>query len=241
MIAAARFAIGGLVRQPAKTLTRVLVLALAVALVGSMLAFIGHSLRTMTASAVRSVPLDWQGPVASYPKAQSLSAGVARQRGVAYAAPSATGPFAGITHAGSSGLASSGSGSILAVPPNYASHIGTIRYLHGSLKEGQVALDQQLAATLQAGIGDKVSIAARKGAKPRLFRVSGVFRKWARLATWARARPTTSLLCAMRPLSSMASGAISAGNSPSSRRARPSRIRAKASLTARSGCSPTRT
>ena len=174
MVAAARFAIGGLVRQPAKTFTRVLVLALAVALVGAMLAFIGHSLRTMTASAVRSVPLDWQGPVASYPKAQSLSAGVARQRGVAYAAPSATGPFAGISHAGSSGLASSGSGSILAVPPNYASHIGTIRYLHGSLKEGQVALDQQLAATLQAGIGDKVSIAARKGAKPRLFRVSGV-------------------------------------------------------------------
>ncbi len=37
--------------------------AAAVALLGSMLLFIGHSLRTMTGSAIRSVPLDWQGPV----------------------------------------------------------------------------------------------------------------------------------------------------------------------------------
>ena len=41
--------------------------------------------------------------------------------------------------------------------------------------------------------------------------VSGVFRKCARLATWARARPTTSALCAIRLLSSPASGAIFGG------------------------------
>ena len=44
---------------------RVLALAAAAALLGAMLLFIGHSLRTMTASAVHTVPLDWQGPVGS--------------------------------------------------------------------------------------------------------------------------------------------------------------------------------
>ena len=66
--------------------------------------------------------------------------------------------------------------------------------------------------------------------------VSGVFRKCARLETCVRARPTTSALCSMRLLSSLASGAISAGNFPSRRRALPSRMRASASLTRRSGC-----
>src|SRR6266536_2733602 len=62
----ARWAASGLAREPGRTLTRVLVLAAAVALLGAMLLFIGHSLRTMTASATRSVPLDWQGPVSSH-------------------------------------------------------------------------------------------------------------------------------------------------------------------------------
>jgi len=35
-------------------------------------------------------------------------------------------------------------------------------------------LDQQLAATLQAGIGDRVSLAARPGTPPQSYRVSGV-------------------------------------------------------------------
>ena len=48
-------------------------LAAAVALLGAMLLFIGHSLRTMTASATRSVPLDWQGPVSSYKAAQKVA------------------------------------------------------------------------------------------------------------------------------------------------------------------------
>ena len=58
-----RLAVAGLFASPGRTLVRIAVLAAAVALLGSMLLFVGHSLRTMTGSAVRSVPLDWQGPV----------------------------------------------------------------------------------------------------------------------------------------------------------------------------------
>ena len=103
MTAVARFVLTGLRRQAGKTSTRVLVLAAAVALIGAMSVFVAHSLRTMTGSAVRSVPLDWQAPIGSYGDTTKLAGQVARQPGVAYAAPAAAAPFAGITHSGAAG------------------------------------------------------------------------------------------------------------------------------------------
>ena len=60
---ALRLAAAGLIAAPAARWCASSVLGLAVALLGAMLLFIGHSLQTMTGSAVRCVPLDWQGPV----------------------------------------------------------------------------------------------------------------------------------------------------------------------------------
>jgi cell division protein FtsX len=62
-------AVAGLRRAPGRTLLRIVVLAAAVSLLGSMLLFVSNSLRTMTASATRAVPLDWQAPVGSYSQA----------------------------------------------------------------------------------------------------------------------------------------------------------------------------
>jgi putative ABC transport system permease protein len=174
MRAAAALALTELVRSPARTATRVAVLAAAVGLLGAMLLFIGSSLRTMTGSAIRSVPLDWQGPVASYGAAKGVAAGVAQQRGVKQAAPAATAPFVGVSHAGPAGLSNAGAGSLVAVPPGYEQHFKVYRYLQGQLEPGRIVLDQQLAATLQARIGDRVTITPRPGAQPRSFRVSGV-------------------------------------------------------------------
>src|SRR5207302_11313793 len=96
----------------------------AVALVGAMILFVGHSLQTMTASATRSIPLDWQSPVPSYPAAVRSAAGVARQRGVLEAVPAATAPFAGAEHLKPGvGRIRSAAGSILAVPPPYLAHL----------------------------------------------------------------------------------------------------------------------
>jgi putative ABC transport system permease protein len=171
---ALRFALAGIVRAPFRTLVRVVALAAAVALLGSMLLFIGHSLRTMTASAVRSVPLDWQAPVTSYRQARGVARLVAKQPGIQQASPAATAPFAGVSHSGSAGLTNAGSGSLLAVPPGYLTHINTFRFLQGSLQPGAVVLDQQLAATLQAHIGDTISFHARPNGPPDRYRVSGV-------------------------------------------------------------------
>ena len=91
MTALTRLAAVSLVRAPARTAIRVLTLAAAVALLGAMLLFIGHSLRTMTGSATRSVPLDWQAPVGSSRAATQAAAGIAGQPDVLQASAGATG------------------------------------------------------------------------------------------------------------------------------------------------------
>ncbi len=170
----ARLATAGLLRSPGKSVLRIAVLALATALLGAMLLFIGNSLRTMTGSAARSVPLDWQAPVSSQTQAMRIAARVARQPGVLQASPAATAPFAAAGHVASAGSIRTGSGAVLAVPDHYLEHLNTFRLLHGSVRSGQVVLDQQLAATLQARIGDTITLTPVAGAKPQLYRVSGV-------------------------------------------------------------------
>ena len=96
MRVAAPLALVGLARFPGRTLVRVLTLAAAVGLLAAMLLFVGHSLATMTGSVVRSVPLDWQGPVPSYGAATAVAQSVRREPGIAEAAATATAPFAGV-------------------------------------------------------------------------------------------------------------------------------------------------
>jgi len=174
MMVALRLAVSGLMRAPGRSLIRVLVLAAAVALLGGMLLFVGNSLRTVAGSSVRSVPLDLQGPVSSYAEAQSVAAGVARQSGVLQASPAATAPLAGAEHNGPGGLTSSGAGAVLAVPSDYTAHIHTFRFLQGALRAGAVVLDQQMAATLQAHIGDRVTLKPSGRGRPQTYPVSGV-------------------------------------------------------------------
>src|SRR5207302_7219855 len=112
------------------------VLAASVALLGGMLLFVGNSLRTMSGSAVRSVPLDWQGPVTSFTRDKRVAAGVAREPGVVQASATATAPFRAAAHSGAGSLTSAGSGAVLAVPPGYLSHIKTFRILQGGLHAG---------------------------------------------------------------------------------------------------------
>jgi putative ABC transport system permease protein len=171
--AAVQLGLARLRRRPGQTATQVFVLGVAVALLGAMILFIGHSLRTMTAAATRSVPLDLQAPVASYPKATALASRVAAQPDVAQASAVATAPFTGIGHRGPEGVTASGSGAVLAVPPGYLEHIETFRFLRGGLHPGEIVLDQQLAATLRAQLGDTVRLHLG-GGRTSSFRVGGV-------------------------------------------------------------------
>ena len=174
MSAALQLGIARIRRRPGQTATQALVLALAVALLGAMILFIGHSLRTMTASATRSVPLDLQGPVGDYGRARTLAAGIAKQPDVAQASPVATAPFAGVVHSGAAGVTAAGAGAVLAVPPGYLHRIGTFRFLRGGLRPGEIVLDQQLAATLRARLGDTVKLRLGSHRAPQDYRVGGV-------------------------------------------------------------------
>jgi putative ABC transport system permease protein len=169
-----RLALAGLWRAPGRTLVRLAVLAVASALLGSMILFTGHSLNTMTGGAVRGVPLDWQGPVSSQAADVRVASEVARQPGVQQASPAATAPLASASHQGPAGLSTTGSGAVLAVPPDYQSHVHTFRLLQGSFAGSGVVLDQQMAATLQAQLGDSVALSPRPGAPPKQYRVTGV-------------------------------------------------------------------
>jgi putative ABC transport system permease protein len=168
-----RLAGSWLLRAPGRSLIRVLVLGASVALLGGMLLFVGNSLRTVAGSAVRSVPLDLQGPVSSYGQARTVAGEVAGQTGVLQASPAATAPLTGSQHQGPNGLTSSGPGAVLAVPVGYGAHIHTFRLLDGALRTGAVVLDQQMAATLQAHLGDRVTLRPPGGA-PQTYPVSGV-------------------------------------------------------------------
>jgi putative ABC transport system permease protein len=174
MMTSLRLAVAGLARAPGRSLIRVLVLTASVALLGGMLLFVGNSLRTVAGSSVRSVPLDLQGPVASYEQARQVAVSVARQPGVLQASATATAPLVGAAHQGPAGSTSAGAGAVLAIPLGYQKNIHTFRLLQGSLKPGAVVLDQQMAATLQAQIGDRVSLQSTAQGRPRTFPVSGV-------------------------------------------------------------------
>src|SRR5690349_13710214 len=122
---AIHLSVAGLWRRPGRTALRIGVITIAVGLLAGMILFIGNSLRTASASALRQVPLDLQGPVTSYPKDLQVAGDVAKQAGVSYAAATATAPFASAER-NAGGLATqTASGAVLAVPGDYASHIHT--------------------------------------------------------------------------------------------------------------------
>ena len=160
---ALRLAAAGLVRSPGGPHSASRCSPLATALLGAMLLFVGNSLRTMTASAVRSVPLDWQGPVAS--QAQAVP-GRCRRRAAARSPASVAGGDRPVRAARA--LAPAGRDSHRArgrcspCRRGYLAHLRTFRLLRGTLRAGEVVLDQQLAATLQARIGDTVTLDAER-------------------------------------------------------------------------------
>ncbi len=171
---AIHLSVAGLWRRPGRTALRIGVITIAVGLLAGMILFIGNSLRTASATALRQVPLDLQGPVTSYPKDLQVAGDVAKQPGVSYAAATVTAPFASAER-NAQGLATqTASGAVLAVPGDYVAHIHTFRMLQGGLRPGGVVLDQQMAATLQAQIGDTIRLRARPNAPPQSYVVSGV-------------------------------------------------------------------
>ena len=137
MSALAKLAVVGLVRAPGRAATRLVTLALAVALLARDAPLHRPLARDDDRERRPQRAARLAGPVGSYAAARKVAGGVARQPGVLAATPVATAPFAGIEHTAVAGTIRSGAGSILAVPPGYLAHFHTFRFLRGTPAAGR--------------------------------------------------------------------------------------------------------
>jgi putative ABC transport system permease protein len=144
-------------------------IAVAVALLASLGAFLAASKASMTARAVARVAVDWQvevrGDTATVLDALKKDPGVRSGRTVAFAQTT------GLSSVGST-VQTTGPGVVLGLPADYATIFpGQLRALTG--QRTGVLLAQQTASNLHARPGDSVAI-GRAGLPPVRVRVAGV-------------------------------------------------------------------
>ncbi len=166
------WAIALLRRQPARLIGASVGVAIAVALLASLGAFLAHAKSTMTSRAVRSVSVDWQVQVQPGGDATKTAALVARTPNVR--ASRTVGftqvPALSATSAGTTQTTSTAT--VLGLPPSYATIFGgEIRPLTGSATG--VLLAQQTASNLHAAPGSRVVI-QRPGLPSVTVTVDGV-------------------------------------------------------------------
>ncbi len=146
--------------------------AIAVALLASLGAFLTASKSTMTQRASSSVFVDWQVQLASGADAAAALSTVAAAPGVRAALPVSFGSTSGFEATTGGSTQTTGAGVVLGLPPGYATTFkGSIRLLSGSL-DG-VLIAQQTAANLHVAPGDTITV-GRPGIAPAKVQIAGV-------------------------------------------------------------------
>nr|MDQ6936377.1 ABC transporter permease [Actinomycetota bacterium] len=163
---------GLLRRQPLRLLSSAMGIAVAVALLASLGAFLAHSKATMTARAVRTVAVDWQVQVQPGTDPAAVARTVAAAPGVHASATVGFAQFNGLSAATGGTTQKTGPGFALGLPDSYRTTFpGEIRTLAGS--DTGVLIAQQTASNLHAAPGDHVAV-ARPGLAPATLVVAGV-------------------------------------------------------------------
>jgi putative ABC transport system permease protein len=146
--------------------------ALAVLLLASLGTFFTASRSSMTAQAVRAVPVDWQVQVSPGTSPAEASATVAAAPGVIASLPVGYADTSGLSSHNAGTVQTTGPGVVLGLPPDYAATFpGEIRPLVGA--SNGVLLAQQTAANLGASVGSTITI-ARPGQPKTTVTVDGV-------------------------------------------------------------------
>ena len=131
-------------------------IAVAVALLASLGAFLASSRATMTQRAAAGVIVDWQVGVASGVDARAVLDTTRAAAGVSAALPVGFATTSGLSATTGGTQQTTGTGVVLGLPPGYrATFPGEIRPLSGS-REG-VLIAQQTASNLHVGPGDTVT------------------------------------------------------------------------------------
>ena len=146
--------------------------ASAVLLLAALGAFFAASRASMTAQAVRAVPVDWQVQLSPKASLSNASSVVAATRGVTAALPVGYADTSGLSSRNAGTVQTTGPGTVLGMPTGYATTFpGEIRPLVGATTG--VLLAQQTAANLGASVGSTVTI-ARPGQPKTTVTVDGV-------------------------------------------------------------------
>jgi putative ABC transport system permease protein len=146
--------------------------AVAVALLASLGAFLTSSQASMTARAVRSVTVDWQVQVQPGADPAAVLDTVRGAAGTVAALPVGFGQAHGLTAATGGTTRTTGATVVLGLPDTYRSVFpGELRTLAGA--DGGVLLAQQTAANLGVAPGDSITVNLLGGAAATL-RVDGV-------------------------------------------------------------------
>ncbi|MDT0261462.1 FtsX-like permease family protein [Jatrophihabitans lederbergiae] len=158
--------------QPARLLGAAAGVAIAVALLASLGAFLAHAKASMTGRAVRSVSVDWQVQTAAGTDPASVAALVAHTPGVQASQTVGFTRVPGLSATTAGTTQTTGAGVVLGLPPTYqATFPGEIRSLTGSASGVLVA--QQTASNLHAAPGSTIAI-KRPGLSPVTVTVAGV-------------------------------------------------------------------
>jgi putative ABC transport system permease protein len=165
--------IAGLVRRrPGRILGAAAGVALAVALLGSLGAFVASAKAQMTQRAISQVPVDWQVAVQPGADADATLDALTGRAGVRDALPVGMAQTSGLAAIVGGTTQATGPGVVVGLPDGYRATFPTeLRTLAGN-DEG-VLLAQQTAANLHAGPGDTVQI-GRAGSAPVAVVVTGV-------------------------------------------------------------------
>ena len=150
--------VSGLIRRRGARLGAAAVgVAIAVALLASLGAFLASSKATMTQRAVSGVAVDWQIAVTPGADQAAVLAATAAAPGVTEALPVGFGDSAGLNATSGGSTQTTGPAVVLGIPDNYASTFpAEIRTLTGT--GSGVLLAQQTAANLHAVPGDTVTV-----------------------------------------------------------------------------------
>ncbi|MDT4918954.1 MAG: putative transport system permease protein [Pseudonocardiales bacterium] len=152
-----RLWIAGLIRKQPGRLLVALGVAIAVALLASIGAFVAHAKATMTSRAIRSVAVDWQIQAQPGTNPDKLLQLVRTYPAVQSAAPVGFAQASGFTVTTGASTQVTGAGLVLGLPPGYRGTFpGEIRTLAGS--GSGVLLAQQTGANLHAQPGTEVHI-----------------------------------------------------------------------------------
>ncbi|MEA2324417.1 MAG: putative transport system permease protein, partial [Solirubrobacteraceae bacterium] len=154
-----------------RLLATALGVAVAVALLASIGAFLSATTSKMTERAIARVPVDWQVEAQTGARPAGVVAQVSHHPGVQRALPVGFGSTTGLRATTGGSSQTTGPGKVLGLPDGYARAFpGELRTLAG--RDSGVLLAQQTAANLHARPGDTISI-GRPGMSPAHVRIDG--------------------------------------------------------------------